>query len=98
MIYPCACGIFLHVFINIVTAFLVALLGNTNPSGDAKKRQQSSIEIGLGVLPRGHECACVPFPGISSTFSLIEPSLPCSCGASHCLASYGLLEPSSQAW
>ena len=40
---------------------------------------------------------CVPFLGMSSTFSLIEPSLPCSCGASHCLASPCLLEPSSKA-
>jgi hypothetical protein len=39
----------------------------------------------------------VPFPSMSSTFSLIEPFLPCSCDASHCLASPGLLEPSSQA-
>ena len=41
---------------------------------------------------------CVYFPGMSSTFSLIEPSLPCSCGAPHCLASHELLELSSQAW
>ena len=36
-------GIFLHVFRNIVTAFLVPLLENTNPSGDAKKRQQAFL-------------------------------------------------------
>ena len=40
---------------------------------------------------------CVPFPGMSSTFSLLEPFLPCLCCASHCLASPCLLEPSSQA-
>ena len=33
-------GIFLHVFRNIVMAFLVPWLGNTNPSGDTKKHQQ----------------------------------------------------------
>jgi hypothetical protein len=43
MIYTYACGIFLHVFRNIITAFLVPLLGNTNPSGDAKKRQQAFL-------------------------------------------------------
>jgi hypothetical protein len=31
------------VFGNIVTAFLVPWLGNTNPSGDAKKRQQAFL-------------------------------------------------------
>ena len=34
---------------------------------------------------------CVPFLGMSSTFSLLEPSLLCSCDASHCLASHRLL-------
>ena len=43
MIYPCACGVFLHVFRNIVMAFLVPLLGSTNPSGDAKKHQQAFL-------------------------------------------------------
>jgi hypothetical protein len=49
MIYPCACRIFLHVFRNIVTVFLVPLLGNTNPSGDAKKRQQAFLVPLLGM-------------------------------------------------
>ena len=40
---------------------------------------------------------CVPFPGISSIFSFVEPFLPYSFDASHCLASHCLLEPSSQA-
>src|SRR6185436_21021365 len=40
---------------------------------------------------------CVPFPGISSIFSFVEPFLLYSFDASHCLASHCLLEPSSQA-
>jgi hypothetical protein len=51
----------------------------------------SSIEMGLELLPRGHELS------MSYTFSLIEPFLPCSCCASHCLDSQELLEPFSQA-
>jgi hypothetical protein len=49
MIYPCACGIFLHVFRNIVMAFQVPLLGNTNPSDDVKKRQQAFLAPLLGM-------------------------------------------------
>ena len=37
-------------FRNIVIAFLVPLLGNTNPSGDAKKRQQGQT---LSLLLEG---------------------------------------------
>ena len=43
MIYPCACRIFLHVFRNIVIMFLEPLLGNTNSSDCAKKRQQAFL-------------------------------------------------------
>jgi hypothetical protein len=43
MIYPYTWGLFLHVFRNIVMAFLVPLLGNTNPCDDAKKLQQAFL-------------------------------------------------------
>jgi hypothetical protein len=41
--------IFLHVFRNIITTFLVSLLGNTNPGDDAKKCQQVFLAPLLGM-------------------------------------------------
>jgi hypothetical protein len=43
------CGIFLLVFRNIIMVFLVPLIGNTNPSDDAKKRQQAFLAPLLGI-------------------------------------------------
>ena len=48
-----------------------AIATNEVPLPSFLSIESSLIEIGLGVLPRGHDVPCVPFPGMSNTFSLI---------------------------
>jgi hypothetical protein len=73
-----------------------AIATNEVPLPSFLSIESSLTEMGLGVLPRGHKFAMWTFLVMSSKLSLIEPFLPCSFVASHCLVSHELLKPSSQ--